>query len=78
MSISIRPLTPVFGAEITDIDLSEPLDQASVTEVKDAFEEYSILLFPNQNISDEDKLLLKAQFVSYGSPHKKIQKLIKK
>ena len=68
MSISIRPLTPVFGAEITDIDLSEPLDHPSVIEVKDAFEEYSVLLFPNQNISDEDHIAFTNHFGPAETP----------
>ena len=68
MSISIKPLTPVFGAEITDIDLSEPLDHPSVIEVKDAFEEYSVLLFPNQNISDEDHIAFTNHFGPAETP----------
>jgi alpha-ketoglutarate-dependent 2,4-dichlorophenoxyacetate dioxygenase len=68
MSISIRPLTPVFGAEITDIDLSEPLDDATVTEVKDAFEEHSVLLFPNQNISDEEHVAFSHHFGVTDAP----------
>ncbi len=37
MTISIRKLTPVFGAEITDVDLTR-LDDATFAEIEDAFE----------------------------------------
>jgi alpha-ketoglutarate-dependent 2,4-dichlorophenoxyacetate dioxygenase len=56
MSIKIRQLTPVFGAEITNIDLSQPLDAETFAEVRDAFEEYSVLVFPKQYIEDEAHL----------------------
>jgi alpha-ketoglutarate-dependent 2,4-dichlorophenoxyacetate dioxygenase len=70
MPIKVRPLTPVFGAEITNIDLSSPLDAKTVTEVKEAFEDHSVLLFPNQNIEDEAHLAFTVLFGPVDAPRK--------
>lgn len=70
MSITIRPLTPVFGAEITDVDLSQPLDPETFAEIKEAFEEYSVLLFPNQNIPDEAHIAFTELFGPPETPRK--------
>ena len=62
MPITIRPLTPVFAAEITHIDLTHPLDDATFAEVENAFEMYSVLVFPQQNLSDESQIAFSSRF----------------
>ena len=62
MPITIRPLTPVFGAEITDVDLTRPLDDATFAEVENAFETYSVLVFPRQNLTDESQIAFSSRF----------------
>lgn len=62
MPITIRPLTPVFAAEITHIDLTHPLDDATFAEVENAFETYSVLVFPQQNLSDENQIAFSSRF----------------
>ena len=37
ITITVRPLTPVFGAEITGVDLKN-LDDATFAEIEKAFE----------------------------------------
>ncbi len=62
MSITLRQLTPVFGAEITCVDLTRPLDDATFAVVEDAFETYSVLVFPGQQLSDETQIAFSSRF----------------
>ena len=62
MLITVRQLTPVFGAEITHVDLTRPLDDATFAEVEKAFETYSVLVFPRQNLNDERQIAFSKRF----------------
>jgi alpha-ketoglutarate-dependent 2,4-dichlorophenoxyacetate dioxygenase len=62
LPITIRPLTPVFGAEITGVDLARPLDAATFADVEDAFETYSVLVFPKQNLDDDAQIAFSSRF----------------
>ena len=62
MPITVRPLTPVFGAEITHVDLTRALDDATFAEVENAFETYSVLVFPKQNLNDESQIAFSSRF----------------
>jgi alpha-ketoglutarate-dependent 2,4-dichlorophenoxyacetate dioxygenase len=61
MTISIRQLTPVFGAEITGVDLKQ-LDDTTFAEIEEAFETYSILVFPGQPLDDENQIAFSRRF----------------
>jgi len=56
MAITVCPVTPSFAAEIGDVDLSRPLDLADVTAIKAAFAKYSVLIFPDQQLSQDQHL----------------------
>ena len=62
MAISIYPVTAAFAAEIGDIDLARPLDAADLTEVKAAFAKYAVLIFPDQQLTQEQHLAFAALF----------------
>ncbi len=64
MAITICPVTPTFAAEIGDIDLSKPLDPSEISEVKDAFTKYAVLIFPDQHLSQDQHL----DFAKYFGP----------
>jgi alpha-ketoglutarate-dependent 2,4-dichlorophenoxyacetate dioxygenase len=64
MAITICPVTPTFAAEIGDIDLSKPLDPSEISEVKDAFAKYAVLIFPDQHLSQDQHL----DFAKYFGP----------
>jgi alpha-ketoglutarate-dependent 2,4-dichlorophenoxyacetate dioxygenase len=64
MAITICPVTPTFAAEICDIDLSKPLDPSEISEVKDAFTKYAVLIFPDQHLSQDQHL----DFAKYFGP----------
>ena len=62
MPITVRQLTPVFAAEITNVDLTRPLDDATFAKVEHAFESHSVLVFPKQNLDDECQIAFSSRF----------------
>ena len=65
MSITVRPLTsltPVFAAEITHVDLTRALDDATFADVEQAFETYSVLVFPGQALDDAAQIAFSSRF----------------
>ncbi len=51
--IGVEPLTGACGAEITGVDLRSPLSEDVLHEVMAAFEHFLIILFRDQDISNE-------------------------
>ena len=49
-SFELRPLSPALGAELIGIDLSNPLNDKLFTAIYQAFLDYQVLLFRNQDI----------------------------
>lgn len=52
--LKIRRIGVFLGAEVTGVDLTRPLDQATVDALKLAHAEHGVLVFPRQTISSED------------------------
>ena len=61
MSLTTRKLHPLFGAEIVDIDVKSA-DEATFREIVDAFDEYSVLLFRGQALTDEQQIAFSRRF----------------
>jgi len=55
--VNIRPLHPVLAAEITGIDLRQPQSDAAINAVEDAIAQYAVLVFPSQDITDDQQLV---------------------
>ena len=53
-----EPLHELFGARVTGIDLTAQLSDADIAEINSAMDEYSLLCFPDQNMTDEAQLAL--------------------
>jgi len=53
MAMEICPVTPGFAAEIGDVDLSRPLAADDVEAIRQAFWRYSVLIFPEQKLSQD-------------------------
>ncbi len=51
--IEIRPLTAGFGAEIRGVDLTSTIDDRLFGEMRDAFGEYGVIFFRDQNLTPE-------------------------
>ena len=62
MSIAVKPLHPAFVAEVTGLDLREPLAEATVALVEDAINTYGVLVFPGQFIDDEQQMAFSRRF----------------
>ena len=62
MSVEHRPLAWNIGEEILGLDLSKPLDAATVAELRDLLNNRCILLFRDQFISPEEHIAFTRQF----------------
>lgn len=62
MGISIFPITESFAAEIGDVDLAAPLVPAELAAIKQAFWTYAVLIFPAQNLTEQQHLDFAACF----------------
>ena len=57
-AISVTPASPHIGAEISDVDLTHPLSEAQIAQLKAAFTQYQVLFFRDQHISHDDQIRL--------------------
>ena len=55
-----RKLHPLFGAEISGIDITRPLSPREFGPIRAAFEEHSVLLFRDQPMDDEKQIQFRA------------------
>ena len=55
MSVTVTPLSPAVGAEITGVDLTE-LSADAFLQIERAWHRHSVLLFRGQTLSDDDLL----------------------
>ena len=62
MTITFRTLTPVFGAEVFGADLAGGVSDADFAEIERLFNEYSVLVFPGQDIDDGRQIAFSRRF----------------
>ncbi|WP_454624589.1 TauD/TfdA dioxygenase family protein [Bradyrhizobium cenepequi] len=62
MAIAIRQLHPHFVGEVTGLDLRKPLTRQEAIEVEAAMDKYAVLVFHDQDISDEQQLAFALNF----------------
>lgn len=61
--MEIQPITGVFGARVTGVDLGEPLDDAAFDEIAANLRRYKVLNFPDQpNLTPQRHLALSQRF----------------
>jgi alpha-ketoglutarate-dependent 2,4-dichlorophenoxyacetate dioxygenase len=56
MPITVCPITSGFAAEVGDIDLSLALSADEVATLKQAFWDFAVLVFPDQNLTEQQHL----------------------
>jgi alpha-ketoglutarate-dependent 2,4-dichlorophenoxyacetate dioxygenase len=69
MALHVRRLTPVFGAEITGVDLAHPLDDRGFAVIEEAFESHSVLVFPAQDLDDDAQIAFSRRFGELEKTH---------
>ncbi|MPZ41946.1 MAG: TauD/TfdA family dioxygenase [Betaproteobacteria bacterium] len=60
--LTVKPLHPVFVAEITGIDLTQPVSRDDLQVIWDAFNEHQILVFRDQRFDDEAQMRFSRYF----------------
>ena len=56
MPLSIRPLHPVFAAEVSGVDCRRPIDRGTVAAIEQAMDEYAVLVFRDQDLTDAEQI----------------------
>ncbi len=64
--LDIARWNPSFGAVVGNIDLTQPLDDATLAELKRAFTQFGVLFFRDQHISFDDHARLAEYFGPTG------------
>ena len=59
----VKPISGALGAEVFDIDLSKTLDNSTMDEIHNAFTEYVVLLFRDQELSVKQHRDFASKFV---------------
>ena len=54
--ITVTKLHPLFGAEVSGIDITRPLSAREFGPIRAAFEEHSVLLFRDQPMDDDKQI----------------------
>ena len=67
MSLTIKKLTPAVGAEIANVDLSH-LSDAEFSQIEQAWNRHSALLFRDQKLTDDDLLAFSRRFGELDPP----------
>ena len=62
MNLKTRNLTEHFGAEVQDIDLAQPMSDATFAALRAAFDENSLLLFRGQTVTPEQHIAFSSRW----------------
>jgi taurine dioxygenase len=49
--LTVKPLSPALGAEITGVDLNQSLDDATVNRIEEALDEHLVVVLPGQTLT---------------------------
>ena len=71
MSITVKPVTPDFVAEISGIDLARPLGPADRDAIEKASNRYAVVVFRGQTLDDDQQIAFAGHF---GPIHSSAQK----
>jgi alpha-ketoglutarate-dependent 2,4-dichlorophenoxyacetate dioxygenase len=62
MSITIRPLHPVFAGEVAGVDCRAPLSREQVAAIEAAMDAYAVLVFREQALTDAQQIAFTRHF----------------
>src|SRR5215831_18495215 len=56
MRLAVRPLHPLFAAEVADFDMAAPLDAETAAAIEAAMNQYAVLVFHDQRLDSDQQL----------------------
>lgn len=62
MTIQIKQLHTHFVGEVSGVDITKPIDDGTVAEIDRAMEKYAVLVFHDQQLTDEQQLAFAGRF----------------
>jgi len=62
MTVGVVPTGAGLGAEISGVDLSQPLDDSTFAEVEAAFDQHGVIILRNQKITPEQQVTFSGRF----------------
>ncbi len=65
-NLAVQQVAPAVGAEVGDIDLSQPINERTAALLRDAWHEHIALVFHGQDITEEEQLRFAACFGEVG------------
>jgi taurine dioxygenase len=69
-ALRVTPLSQACGAELSGVDLSKPLAHHEVEAIKQAWDQYLVLVFRGQKLTQDDQLRFASYFGDLGSRKK--------
>lgn len=60
--IEVKQLHPLFVGEVSGVDLSQPVDAETVEQIVAASDEYAVLVFRDQHITDDQQIAFSERF----------------
>jgi alpha-ketoglutarate-dependent 2,4-dichlorophenoxyacetate dioxygenase len=62
MPVTFRPLHPVFAGEVAGVDCRHPLDREAVAAIEAGMDEYAVLIFREQDLTDAEQIAFTRHF----------------
>jgi taurine dioxygenase len=70
-TLTVRPVAGHIGADIDGVDLSQPLGESGVEQIRSALHRYKVIFFREQNLDHAAQIAFARQFgdLTYAHPH---------
>lgn len=70
-TITVRPVAGHIGADISGVDIAQPLNEQTVRELKDALHRYKVIFFRGQQLDHASQIAFGRNFgeLTYAHPH---------
>ena len=62
MAVAFKPVQPTFAAEVSGIDITQPVSPADVAAIEAAMDRYAVLVFRDQKLIDEQQMVFSQNF----------------
>jgi alpha-ketoglutarate-dependent 2,4-dichlorophenoxyacetate dioxygenase len=69
MPVTIRQIHPVFAGEVSGIDITKPISPDDVAAIEAGMDKYAVLVFRDQNITDEQQQTFSRNFGALEDAH---------